>query len=363
MCDVYYQSFVDSVHSVIPLVHLPSFHQEYVSFWEWRNCTRKTKIDDNITAVYPSFLPLLLAVLYAGSEASKSHTQDFAAGQSMIRHSSTQLYKCILNTQSLMEFPRKPTLYSLMAFLISENLKIREEEPLSSCSYISTAIRIAQIMGLHRDGTHFQLDPIEVETRRRVWWHILHTDVMLATIAALPPLIITDRHYDTRMISELKDDYIVYEPNRAVSTQPPTSSTVEGNSDCIDARLVLTIGRYQATNTIRRILRRQLDIEPFLLPDCLELENSVEDLRRDIQDRIYRLRVLQKQRNQRMAKQDSQEMRSDRSIRLYLEGHEDEFIDWASELLNLMVDKAYCLLYQPFAKDRKGAAWLHVRDK
>ncbi|KAF1991434.1 hypothetical protein K402DRAFT_400177 [Aulographum hederae CBS 113979] len=38
------------------------------------------------------------------------------------------------------------------------------------------AIRIAQSLGLHRDGTHLSLSPFAAETRRRLWWHLLCRD-------------------------------------------------------------------------------------------------------------------------------------------------------------------------------------------
>jgi hypothetical protein len=39
------------------------------------------------------------------------------------------------------------------------------------------AMRLAQSMGLHRDGTHFELSPLEVENRRRLWWQLWYLDV------------------------------------------------------------------------------------------------------------------------------------------------------------------------------------------
>lgn len=38
-------------------------------------------------------------------------------------------------------------------------------------------IRLAQALGLQRDGEQFGLSPYEVEMRRRLWWHIVHLDV------------------------------------------------------------------------------------------------------------------------------------------------------------------------------------------
>jgi Fungal specific transcription factor domain len=37
-------------------------------------------------------------------------------------------------------------------------------------------IRAAQSIGLHRDGEHFNLSPLDCEIRRRLWWQILGSD-------------------------------------------------------------------------------------------------------------------------------------------------------------------------------------------
>ena len=39
------------------------------------------------------------------------------------------------------------------------------------------AMRLAQSMGLHRDGSHFELSPLEIENRRRLWWQLWYLDV------------------------------------------------------------------------------------------------------------------------------------------------------------------------------------------
>jgi hypothetical protein len=42
------------------------------------------------------------------------------------------------------------------------------------------AIRLAQNLRIHRDGTIFNLSPFEVEMRRRLWWHICSLDCRAA---------------------------------------------------------------------------------------------------------------------------------------------------------------------------------------
>ncbi|SPO02556.1 uncharacterized protein DNG_05229 [Cephalotrichum gorgonifer] len=66
------------------------------------------------------------------------------------------------------------------------------------------AIRIAQGLGLHRDGTSFKLPPYEVEMRRRVWWSICSLDMRCAEETGTD-LTIVNRTFDTEFPSNIND--------------------------------------------------------------------------------------------------------------------------------------------------------------
>lgn len=69
------------------------------------------------------------------------------------------------------------------------------------------AIRIAQGLGLHRDGTHFGLPPFEVEMRRRVWWTLCSLDMRGAEEAGTD-LTIVNRTFDTEFPRNIDDEDI-----------------------------------------------------------------------------------------------------------------------------------------------------------
>lgn len=66
------------------------------------------------------------------------------------------------------------------------------------------AIRIAQGLGLHRDGTRFGLPPLEVEMRRRVWWACCSLDMRCAEEAGTD-LTIVNRTFDTEFPTNIDD--------------------------------------------------------------------------------------------------------------------------------------------------------------
>lgn len=76
-------------------------------------------------------------------------------------------------------------------------------------AFVGLMLRVANVLGLHRDPSHFGSDitPIEAETRRRVWWQVVHVDVLVAMAAGVPPLIELNS-WDVKGISELKEEFI-----------------------------------------------------------------------------------------------------------------------------------------------------------
>lgn len=65
-------------------------------------------------------------------------------------------------------------------------------------------IRIAQKMGLHRDGEALGLTPFETEMRRRVWWQILMLDTKYAMLSGLNYSQLP-RHWDTKEPKNVND--------------------------------------------------------------------------------------------------------------------------------------------------------------
>lgn len=68
-------------------------------------------------------------------------------------------------------------------------------------------IRLAQGLGLHRDGSHFGLNPFETEMRRRLWWHLSLLDNHSAEDHGTDP-IFCEGFSDTKLPLNLGDDDI-----------------------------------------------------------------------------------------------------------------------------------------------------------
>ena len=101
-------------------------------------------------------------------------------------------------------------------------------------------VRMAQTLGIHRDGSHFNLTPFEIEMRRRLWWQICILDSRASEDHGSDPTII-DLVFDTQMPLNVNDEDIYPE-----MTEYPESKT-----GCTEMTFGLI--RFEITTTLRKI--------------------------------------------------------------------------------------------------------------
>ncbi|KAG5924824.1 hypothetical protein E4U61_006409 [Claviceps capensis] len=129
----------------------------------------------------------------------------------------------------------------LRAFTLFLVVVKRHEDSRFCWALTGLAVRIAQGMGLHRDGSHLKLSPFEAEMRRRLWWAILILDLRSADELGTD-MTISETSYDTLMPANINDSDIGPE-----STEAPMPR--EGKSDC-----AVTIVRCEICALARKIL-------------------------------------------------------------------------------------------------------------
>ena len=97
------------------------------------------------------------------------------------------------------DFLNAPDLVLVQAFCIFLSLVRRHDSPRFVWMMTGLVIRMAQYLGLQRDGTHFQhLTPFEIETRRKVWWTVCMMDVRASEDQGTD-LTIASGSFDTRL--------------------------------------------------------------------------------------------------------------------------------------------------------------------
>ncbi|USP76389.1 DNA binding protein [Curvularia clavata] len=93
------------------------------------------------------------------------------------------------------------TLQAFIAFLL---LCRRNDDARRIWTLTGLVVRIAQTLGIHRDGTHFNLPPFEVEMRRRLWWQVCILDARSSEDQGCDPTI-HEGLFDTKMPLNVDD--------------------------------------------------------------------------------------------------------------------------------------------------------------
>ena len=113
---------------------------------------------------------------------------------------------------------------------------------------VGTGIRIAQKMGMHRDGESLGLSPFETEMRRRVWWQLIMLDAKYAMISGLSHSLLP-RGWDTQMPRNINDADLF----------PSGTEPVQDREGPTEMIMVLL------TNRIAKFLVETPGIEPMIM--------------------------------------------------------------------------------------------------
>lgn len=93
------------------------------------------------------------------------------------------------------------------------------ESTQASWALLALAIRIAQGLGMHRDGDGASWDVFHAEMRRRLWWQLVVLDVLLSSDRGSEPLI-RDGSFTTRRPLHINDADISLKSQMAVRELP-----------------------------------------------------------------------------------------------------------------------------------------------
>jgi ribosomal protein L37AE/L43A len=179
-------SYYATVHTVIPILHWPTFEREYEDVYNVGSL-------DQIPPVWSSLLFAVLAVgILHSSEPSATRPQK---GKEYIETSLMLID--LWNDEFVVDHARGAILTSI--FLFEMNLKS------AAWTWLASSVRISQDMGLHLETGPWPT--IEGEMRRRVWWGIYAWD-RLISLELGRPLLIEDADCDAPLPAAIDDHYI-----------------------------------------------------------------------------------------------------------------------------------------------------------
>ena len=194
--------FFATVFPLVPVFHVKKFGDDFRSFWSGITSTNLHNSEPStFMRRNPAFLSLLGAILFAAlSLASTSRLQQLCEDSGDLNVG--EVYFVAMASATLTGFPRHPSLYSLAAYIIAQSQFVREEEFSDATDFIATSFRVALGMGLHRQLLESKFSPTDLETRRRLWWYIIHLDAMSSSSSGLSPPFINRKMARTDVISQ-----------------------------------------------------------------------------------------------------------------------------------------------------------------
>jgi hypothetical protein len=201
-CEQLCNLFFATVFPLLPLLHLPAFAEDFYSFWgEVKQSDEHNSQIGMFLRKQPGFVCLLSSILFASLVAVPPMRLRSVLGNDNISVTPGDMHFATVTSAALTGFPRSPSIYSLAAYIFVQSQFMREEDFAHCGDFVSTAFRVALGMGLHRHLPEAPFSISELEMRRRLWWYILHLDVMSSASSGLSPFFIDDKMANTEMVS------------------------------------------------------------------------------------------------------------------------------------------------------------------
>lgn len=189
--------FSENVNLICSIVHMPTIT---------KMLREKRTID--MSHLSPSDEALMFSIYYAAVTSMEEEDVIANFGSTTKRELNLKFRLGLEHALTRADFLTHPNLTLVQAFVIFLLLLRRHDNPRFVWMLTGLAIRMAQSIGLHRDGSHFpSLSPFEVEMRRRVWWALLLIDIRAAEDQA-SEYTIPNGSFDTRLPLNVADSDI-----------------------------------------------------------------------------------------------------------------------------------------------------------
>ena len=224
---IYWGIFKTNVDPVIKLLHIP--HYENLVSQASLDLDRVSKpIEVLMFTIYFAAITTLSTddcILQLGLEKQAAlRKYRFAVEQALARAG-------FLNTQELV------VLQAVLLFLTCVR---RSDETRYVWTLTGLLIRLAQGLGLHRDGQQFGLSPFETEMRRRLWWQISSLDTRASEDQGTDPSIV-EQSFDTKFPLNINDK----------DFDPSTKETPKEHEGATE--MTFDLIRYSMGITVRRL--------------------------------------------------------------------------------------------------------------
>ena len=223
----YWRAFKENVDPLVKVLHVPTFERTIAT------------AASNLAGL-PRGLEALLFAIYYGAVTSSS-SEDCLAQFGEAKPVLLARYRfAIEQALARANFLITEEIIVLQAMVLFLMCLRRNSYARVIWTLTGLVVRIAQTIGVHRDGVHFGLKPFDVEMRRRLWWQVCILDTRASEDHGCDPTI-TEQSFDTKMPLNINDIDII----------PGMNEFPAEKRGCTDMSFCLI--RFEVANTFRRI--------------------------------------------------------------------------------------------------------------
>ncbi|TID04540.1 Bikaverin cluster transcription factor bik5 [Colletotrichum higginsianum] len=182
------QQYFQAVHPVARCVHRPSFENEYRNFWD--------EVYNNIEP-RASTQAIMFAAWFSAAVSMDDATVRELFGvtkANLIERMKTDTERALGKAN----FLRTTRVETMQAFIMYMLPLCRAEVSRAHSVLVGAAVRMAECMGLHRDGETYGLNPLDTHVRRLIWHQLCFLDIRTCEAQGPRPAIRRE-DYDTKL--------------------------------------------------------------------------------------------------------------------------------------------------------------------
>ncbi|KAF2864210.1 hypothetical protein K470DRAFT_292425 [Piedraia hortae CBS 480.64] len=191
VCDQLVAQYFHAVHHMCRCLHRPSFEAQYEETWQ--------KLDSGTGAAATLCAVLFSAVVSMTDADVLRMTGDT---RTLLIHRLRGATEFALSKANFLRTTRVEVMQAFVMYLIP---LVRAEVSRAHSALVGSAIRLAECMGLHRDGTQYGLPAVETHVRRLIWHQLCFLDMRTCEATGPRPQIRPD-DYDTKFPLNMNDE-------------------------------------------------------------------------------------------------------------------------------------------------------------
>ncbi|TAQ84675.1 hypothetical protein B7494_g7013 [Chlorociboria aeruginascens] len=187
-----WQTFMDNVNPLSKLLHTPTVQCQIL------------EATGNLNGLPRNTEALLFSIYTSAIVSLNNEDCEALMGESrsmLLTRYSTAAQHALVRV-GFLKSSDMVVLQALVLFLLA----VRHNwEPHSLWILTGVALRLAQRMGVHRDGDGLGIPIFEAEMRRRLWWQIMMLDGRSSQLAGAGASVLTTKIWDAKLPSNLND--------------------------------------------------------------------------------------------------------------------------------------------------------------